>query len=122
MKQRHIQSPPPLYRRRRQGVKKNPRRPKGKKRSNSDKKHEVQLVDLLEQEPFIPVTLKEFFPMDFFRKVAFNMVSCSELEDEDGEENVQADFQETSSPSIDDKVLAILEVLLKRMSWKQICR
>jgi len=89
-KQRHIQ-PPPLCRRKRQGRMKNPRRPKGKERSNSDKKHEVQLLDLLEQEPLIPVTLDEFFPRDFFRKVAVNMVSCSELEDEDGEEDVQAD-------------------------------
>ena len=47
----------------------------------------------MEQEPLIPITLEEFFPRDFFRKVAINMVSCSELEDEDGEEDIQAYFK-----------------------------
>ena len=39
------------------------------------------------------------------------MVSCFELEDEDGEEDVQANVQEAPSPSTDDKVVTILEVL-----------
>jgi len=117
-KQRHAQ-PPPLRRTKRQGRKKNPRRPKGRKRPNSDRKHEVQPVDLLEQEPLLPVTLEEFFPRDFFRKVTVNMVLCSELEDEDSEEDVQ-DVQEASVLSVDNKVLAVLEVLPERMSWKQI--
>jgi len=64
----------------------------------------------LEQEPVLAVTLEEFFPRDFFRKVAVNMVLCSEFEDEDGEEDVQADAQEAVALSIDDKVLAVLEV------------
>jgi len=114
-KQRHTQ-PPPLRRRKRQGRRKNPRCRKGKKRANSDRKHEVQPVDLLEQEPLLPVTLEEFFPKDFFRKVAVNMVSSSELEDEDGGEDVQADVQEVPAPSIDDRVLAVLEFLPERMS------
>ena len=118
-KQRHTQ-PPPLRRRKRQGRRKNPRCRKGKKRANSDRKHEVQPVDLLEQEPLLPVTLEELFPKDFFRKVAVNMVSSSELEDEDGGEDVQADVQEVPAPSIDDRVLAVLEFLPERMSWKQI--
>jgi len=42
----------------------------------------------LKQEPLLPLTLEEFFPRDFFRKVAVNMVLCSTLEDEDGEEDV----------------------------------
>ena len=63
---------------------------------------------MLEQEPLIPITLEEFFPRDFLRKVTVSMVSCSELEDEDVEEDVQADVQEASSLSTDDKVLAIL--------------
>ena len=88
--------------------------------SNSNRQHEVQPVDLLEQEPLLPVTLEEFFPRDFFRKVAVNMVSCSELEDGDSEEDVQEDVQEASALGTDDKVLAVLEVLPKRMSWKQI--
>jgi len=48
------------------------------------------------------------------------MVSYSELEDENSEEDVQEDVQEVSALSTDDKVLAVLEVLPKRMSWKQI--
>jgi len=36
------------------------------------------------------------------------MVSCSELEDGDSEEDVQEDVQEASAPSTDDKVLAVL--------------
>jgi len=70
---------------------------------------------LFEQKPLIPVTLEEFFPNDFLRKVEINMVLCSELEDED-EEDVQANVQKASSLSADDKVLAILEALSKRMS------
>ena len=54
-KQRHIQ-PPPVHRRKRQVRKRNPQRPKGKKRSNSDRKYEVQPVDMLEHKPLIPVT------------------------------------------------------------------
>jgi len=43
--------------------------------------------------------------------MAVNMVSCSEFEDEDGEEDVQANVQEAPAPSTDDKVLVVLEVL-----------
>jgi len=114
-KQRHPQPPPPRQRKR-QGRKKNPRHPKGKKRPNSNKKHEAEPVDLLEQEPLLPVTLEEFFSKDFFRKVVVNMVSCSELEDENSEEDVQEDVQEVSAPSTDNKVLAVLEVLPEHMS------
>ena len=117
-KQRHIK-PPPLHRIKRQGRKKNSRCPKEKKRPKSDRKHEVQRVDLLEQERLLPVTLEEFFPRDFFRKVAVNMVSCSKLKDEDGEEDVQAYVQEAAAPSTDDKVLVVLKVLLEHISWKQ---
>jgi len=41
---------------------KKPRCPRGKKKPNSDKRHEVQPVELLEQELLVPVTLEEFFP------------------------------------------------------------
>ena len=37
--------------------------------------------------------LEEFFPMDFVKKVATNMVSCSELEDKDDKEDEQIDAQ-----------------------------
>ena len=75
---------------------------------------------MLEQEPFIVVTLEEFFLRDFFKKCVVNMVLCSELEDEDGEKDVQTDVQEVSPSSIDDKVLTVLEFLPERMSWKHI--
>jgi len=71
--------------------------------TNSNKKHKVQVVHLLEQEPLILVTLEEFLPRDFFRKVAVNMVSCSELEDENDEQDVQTDVQEASSLSTYNK-------------------
>ena len=48
-----------------------------KKKSNSDKKYEIQPLDLFEQKPLILVTLEEFFPNDFLRKVEINMVLCS---------------------------------------------
>ena len=91
-KQRPIQ-PPPFRWRKRQGIKKNPQCPKGKKKHNSDRKHKVQPVDLLEQEPLLPVTLEEFFPRDFFKKVAVNMASCSELEDKDGKKMYRQMFK-----------------------------
>ena len=36
-------------------------------------------MDLLKQEPLVPVTLEVFFPMGFFEKVTINMTSCSEI-------------------------------------------
>jgi len=49
------------------------------------------------------------------------MFSCSKLEDEDDDddEDAQDDLQKASSSNTDDKVLAILEALPKRMSWKE---
>jgi len=77
---------PPLRRKKRQGKKKNPRHARSKKRSKTNKRQKIQPIDLLEQKPLGPVTLKEFFPMDFFYKVTANMTSCYEME-EDGEED-----------------------------------
>ena len=37
---------------------------------------------ILEQEPLVPITLEESFPMGFFNKVTINMTSCTKLEDE----------------------------------------
>ena len=48
------------------------------------------------------------------------MVSCSELEDEDDEDDVHADVQQAASLRTDKKVIAVVEVLPKHMSWKQI--
>ena len=48
------------------------------------------------------------------------MASCSELEDEDDDEDAQEDLQKASSSNTDDRVLAILEALPERMSWKEI--
>jgi len=44
-------------------------------------------IDVLEQEPLVPVTLEEFFPISFFQRVTGNMNSCSELEEEEDEGN-----------------------------------
>ena len=63
-KPKHAQAPP-LHRRKRQGKKKNPRHIRSKKRSKTKKGQEIQLVDLLEQELLVPITLKEFFPAEF---------------------------------------------------------
>jgi len=50
------------------------------------------------------VTLKEFFPVDFFYKVPANMTSCYEME-EDGEE----DEGKLKNPSkSEDKTLIML--------------
>jgi len=110
--------PPLLHRRKRQGKKMNPRCPKGKKRSNAGKKHKAQPIDLLEQEPPVPVTLEEFFIRDFFNKVVVNRLSCFGLQDEDDEEDEQKDTQKASSANTYDKVLTILEALPSCMSWK----
>jgi len=68
---------------------KKPRCANGKKKPNSGRRHEVQLVNLLGQEPLVPITLEEFFPRDFLKKVAVNMASCSMLEGEDREDDAQ---------------------------------
>ena len=46
------------------------------------------------------------------------MVLYFALEDEYDEEDAQVNAQKESFPSIDDKVLTILEALLEHMSWK----
>ena len=48
------------------------------------------------------------------------MVSCSGLEDEDDEKDAQEDLQKASSSNTDDRVLAVVEALPERMSWKEI--
>jgi len=70
-------------RRKRQGRKKSPHRSKGKNNSKNIKRHENQPIDPLEQEPLIPVTLEEFFLVDFFDKVTAKMTSCFELKEEE---------------------------------------
>ena len=70
----------PFAKKKRQGRRKTPRCVKSKKKSNASKKQEVQPVDLLEQEPLVPITLQEFFPVRFFEKITVNMTSCYELE------------------------------------------
>jgi len=36
-------------------------------------------MDLLEQEPIIPITLNDLFLMGLFNKVTVNMTSCTKL-------------------------------------------
>jgi len=77
-----VQSPP-LCRKNIQGRKKSSCHPRGKEPFKSVKGHEILPNYLLQQEPLIPVTLEEFFPIGFFGKVIVNMTSCSELEEEE---------------------------------------
>jgi len=107
---------PPLCRRKRQGRKKSPCHFKGKEKSKNVKRHKILPIDLLEQEPLVPVILEEFFPTGFFEKVTVNMTSCSELEEDDDE---GSDRQE-ESPRVADKTLTVLEALLARMGGGQI--
>ena len=90
---RQMQVQPPLLRRRKSHARnKKPRCPRGKKKLNSGKRHGVQAIEVLEQEPLVPVTSEEFFPRGFFKNATVNMVSCSELEYEDDEEDAQEDL------------------------------
>jgi len=89
---------------------------RSKKRSKTNKRQEIQPINLLEQEPLVPVTLKEFFPVDFFDKVTVNMTSCYEMKDEEeGDEN-------KLEKSLENKVraLTIPEAFLACMDWRQI--
>jgi len=70
-------------------------------------------IDLLEQEPLVPVTLEEFFLTGFVEKVTVNMTSCSKLKEEEDE---GSDGQEESL-QVADKMLTILEALPPRMGW-----
>ena len=106
----------PLRRRKRHGRKKSPYHSKGKKKSKNVKRHEILPIDLLKQEPLVPVTLEKFFPTGFFEKVTVNMTSCSELEEEEDE---GSDGQE-ESPQVADKTVTVLKVLPFHMGWGQI--
>jgi len=68
---------------------------------------EIQPIDLLEQELLLLITLEEFFPNGFFKKVTVNMTSCYELEDKEDEEEEKLE----KPPKDDDKILTILETL-----------
>jgi len=74
------------------------------KRSKTNKRQEIQPINLLEQEPLVPVTLEEFFPTGFFEKVAVNMTSCYETEEE-------GDVPPEESLEHEKRVLTILEAL-----------
>ena len=93
--------------------KKSPRHLRGKEKSKHVKGHKILPIDLLDQEPLVPATLKEFFPTGFFEKVTVNMTSCSKLEEEEDE---GSDGQE-ESPQVADKTLTVLEALSSRMGW-----
>jgi len=53
------------------------------KKSKNVKRHEIQPINLLTQEPLVPVTLEKFFPIGFLEKVTVSMTSCYELEEEE---------------------------------------
>jgi len=81
--------------------------------SKARRRQKIQPINLPEQEPLIPVTLEEFFPMDFFDKVTINMTSCYEMEDE---ENGDEERQEQGLED-DDKTLTVLEALPTCIDW-----
>ena len=82
----------------------------------TNKRQEIQPVDLLEQEPLIPVTLKDFFTVDFFNKVIVNMTSCYEMEDDEEE-----DEEKLEKPSkSEDKTPTMLEALLTCIDERKI--
>ena len=47
----------------------------------------LKYIDLLEQGLLNPITLEEFFLVNFFQKITVNRISCSKLEEEMEEEN-----------------------------------
>ena len=69
---------------------------------------------LLKQEPLVPITLGEFFPVDFFEKVAVNMTSCYDLEDKEDEKEEKLE----KPPKSDDEALTILETLPTCDDWR----
>jgi len=106
----------PVHCRKRQGRKKKLQHIRDRKSSKANKKQDIQPIDLLGQKPLIPVTLEEFFTVEFFDKVTINMISYTKLEDkEDGEEEKQED-----SLKRDDKTLTVLEAFQAHMGWRQI--
>jgi len=66
-------------------------------------RQEIQPIDLLKQEPLVPVTLEEFFHVDFFDKDTINKTSCYEMEDEengDEEKMEKPSESEEKTPTI----------------------
>jgi len=108
--------PPPLCQRKRQGRRKTPRCAKSNKKSKASKRQEVQPIDLLEQKPLVPITLKEFFPVRFFEKITVNMTSCYELENEEDEKEAKLE----KPPKNDGEALTSLEALPICDDWRQI--
>ena len=83
---------------------------------NTNKSQEIQPIDLLEQESLVPVTLKKFFPVDFFDTVTVKITSCYEMEDEEeGDEDKREKYSENEV-----RALTIPEVLPACMYWRQI--
>jgi len=99
-----------------QGKKKNPRHIKSKKWPKTNKRQEIQPINLLEQERLVAVTLEEFFPAGFFENITANMTSCYEMEDE--EEGDEDELEKSSENEV--RALTILEALRACMDWRQI--
>ncbi|XP_074298547.1 uncharacterized protein LOC141629445 [Silene latifolia] len=97
---------------------------KGKKKPKTVIKQHVLPIDVLEQEPPSPVTLKEFFPQDFLNKVTVCTVSATEGGDdkkkieEGGPDDVVLAQQLHSEK--ENEIVAALDALPTNMGWKQI--
>jgi len=78
----------------------------------------LPLIQFGSLEPFVlrkhslpnPVTQERSFPVNVFNKLALNMTSCFEVEEESDER------QENSLGEI-DKALAALEAILVHINW-----
>jgi len=72
----------------------------------------LEPVDLYEYGFQSLATQEGFFPVRVFDKLAVNMTSCFEVEEETGKE----DGRQENSPAEMDKPLAALEVILVRLN------
>ncbi|XP_074296967.1 uncharacterized protein LOC141627634 [Silene latifolia] len=80
-------------------------------------------IDVLEQEPPSPVTLKEFFPQDFLNKVTAFTISATEGGD-DEKKNKERGLDDAVSPQQshsekENEIVAALETLPTNMGWKK---
>ena len=73
----------------------------------------LEPVVLLKHGSLNPITQEGFFPVSFFDKLIVNMISCSEVEEEIGEE----DGRQENSLEQTSKTLVALEAISMRLNW-----
>ena len=93
-------------------------RKKNKKEENKPKTKQaiVQVDDLLVQKVITPITLGEYFPLEFFNKrmvTSTHMVSCHEIlkENESSKDEEKSFGAEPNKTKKDDEVVANLQCL-----------